>query len=65
MKISDDYNAKQRLWAASPTVVAAPGVIRLPGFESRRFGSHAEMNDWKASALSPSWRSVHAGWFCL
>jgi hypothetical protein len=51
MKITDDYNAKYRLWAANPTVVAAPAATRLPDFKSRRFSSHAELNAWKLSVL--------------
>ena len=51
MKITDDYNAKYRLWAANPTVIPAPAAIRLPDFKSRRFSSHAELNAWKISVL--------------
>lgn len=51
MKISDDYNAKLRIWAANPTVIPAPAAVRIPGFKSRRFASHAEMNQWKASVF--------------
>jgi hypothetical protein len=51
MKITDDYNAKHRLWAANPTVVPAPATPRLPDFKSRRFSSHAELNTWKLSVL--------------
>ncbi len=51
MKISDDYRAKYRLWAENPRVVAAPAPPRLPRFKSRRFTSHAEMNQWKQSLL--------------
>jgi hypothetical protein len=51
MKITDDYNAKYRLWAAKPTVVPAPTAARLPDFKSRRFSSHAEMNAWKNAML--------------
>jgi hypothetical protein len=51
MKISDDYNAKYRLWAANPTVVPAPAVTKLPNFKSKRFSSHAELNAWKLSVL--------------
>jgi hypothetical protein len=51
MKITDDYNAKYRLWAANPTVVPAPAAPRLPDFKSKRFSSHAELNAWKLSAL--------------
>jgi len=51
MKVTDDYNAKQRMWAAKPTVVAVPPGAPLPGFKSRRFASHAELNTWKATRL--------------
>jgi hypothetical protein len=51
MKITDDYNAKYRLWAANPTVVPAPAAPRLPDFKSRRFSSHTELNTWKLSML--------------
>ena len=51
MKITDDYNAKQRLWAENQRVVPALAAPRLPNFKSRRFSSHAEMNEWKRSLL--------------
>jgi len=51
MKITDDYNAKYRLWAANPTVIPAPAAIRLPDFKSKRFSSHAELNAWKTSVV--------------
>ena len=51
MKTTDDYNAKYRLWVANPTVVAAPAAAKLPGFKSRRFSTHAELNAWKISVL--------------
>ena len=51
MKITDDYSAKHRLWAANPRVVPVPAAPRLPEFKSRRFSSHAEMNEWKRSLL--------------
>jgi hypothetical protein len=51
MKITDDYTAKQRLWAECPHVVPAPATPRLPNFKSRRFSSHAEMNEWKRTVV--------------
>lgn len=51
MKITDDYKAKYRLWAANPTVIPAPAATRLPNFKSRRFSSHLELNAWKLSVL--------------
>lgn len=49
--MTDDYNAKYRLWAANPTVVPAGPPTRIRNFKSRKFSSHAEMNEWKASVL--------------
>ncbi len=51
MKFTDDYHAKYRLWAANPQVVPLPAPVRLPAFKSRRFSTHAEMNEWKAAIL--------------
>ena len=51
MKVTDDYNAKYRLWAANPTVAPAAEPVKLPGFKSRRFATHAELNAWKSSVL--------------
>lgn len=51
MKAIDDYNAKYRLWAARPVVMPAGEAVKLPGFKSRRFASHAELNAWKSAAL--------------
>jgi hypothetical protein len=51
MKITDDYKAKIRLWAASPKVVPAPPPQKLPAFGSQRFESHAQMNAWKKTLL--------------
>jgi hypothetical protein len=51
MKATDDYNAKYRLWAADPKVIAAPAATWLPDFKSKRFSSHAELNAWKKSVL--------------
>ena len=51
MKISDDYNAKLRLWAANPRVVALPATRPLPPFRSKRFLTHQEMNEWKLELL--------------
>jgi hypothetical protein len=57
MKVSDDYNAKIRMWAANPKVVAAPPLtVAIPHFGSRRFSSHREMNEWKEQL----WREIAA-----
>lgn len=60
IKISDDYSAKVRLWAAHPRVLPAPGPFRLPHFRSRRFSSHAEMNAWKAGMMREIAQSLPA-----
>jgi hypothetical protein len=51
MKVTDDYSAKYRLWAANPRIIPAPTPVRIPHFKSRRFTTHAEMNVWKESVL--------------
>jgi len=51
MKITDDYKAKYRLWAANPTVIPASAPVKVPNFKSKRFSSHAEMNAWKNSVI--------------
>jgi hypothetical protein len=60
MKVSDDYNAKYRLWAANPIVAPAGKAVRLPDFKSRRFASHAELNAWKLSVLLQLARALPA-----
>ena len=47
MKITDDYHAKVKLWAASPTVIEWVAPEGLPHFGHRRFDSLEEMNAWK------------------
>ncbi|HEY5913999.1 MAG TPA: hypothetical protein VJA21_25705 [Verrucomicrobiae bacterium] len=51
MKITDDYRAKYRLWARQVRTIPAGPPVRIPGFKSARFASHAEMNAWKKSVL--------------
>lgn len=58
MKVSDDYRAKIRLWAAAQRVVPLPPAPRLPRFSAQRFASHEAMNRWKAELLRELARSV-------
>jgi len=51
MKVTDDYRAKYRLWAQEAPKIPAGAPVRIPGFKSKRFAGHAEMNAWKASVL--------------
>lgn len=50
-KISDDYAAKIRQWAANPHVIPLPPGPPIPKFGVKRFRSHAEMNAWKEELL--------------
>jgi hypothetical protein len=60
MKVSDDYRAKYRLWAANPMVARDGKAVRLPDFKSRRFASPAELNAWKLSVLLQLARALPA-----
>jgi len=51
MKFTDDYRAKERLWAAHPTVVPTAHSPKLPKFSPKKFSNHAEMNLWKTELL--------------
>lgn len=51
MKFTDDPNAKIRIWAIDPRVVPTARFPGYPGFRSRRFGSHEEMNAWKRGQI--------------
>ena len=60
MKVTDDYHAKVRLWAAHPQVVPLPRGPRLPKFSPQKFKSHEEMNRWKAELLLRAARELPA-----
>ena len=51
MRAKDDYQAKIRLWAANPQVVALPVFPALPKFPPQKFRTHLEMNEWKKQLL--------------
>ena len=51
MKVTDDYKAKLRLWAANQAVAPLPPPPALPRFSAQKFQTHAEMNAWKQSLL--------------
>lgn len=51
VKITDDYSAKIRLWARSPTVGPLPPGPTLPKFRPQRFRNHQELNRWKHNLL--------------
>ncbi len=51
VKISDDYQAKLRLWASARHVMALPRLEGLPRFGAKKFRSYDEMNAWKMELL--------------
>ena len=51
MKLTDDYKAKLRIWAAEQRVMPLPPAPALPKFRSKKFRTHAEMNEWKKELL--------------
>ena len=51
VKISDDYQAKVRLWVTHLSVAPAPPPPRLPKFSPKKFKNHVEMNLWKRDLL--------------
>lgn len=52
MKVTDDYQAKVRLWAANPQVEPLPSFVpSLPRFRAQKFANHEEMNRWKKALL--------------
>ena len=51
MKLTDDYGAKIRLWAADQKVWPAQDSLLLPKFPPQKFQSHREMNQWKEEYL--------------
>jgi hypothetical protein len=51
MKLTDDYGAKIRLWAADQKVWPAQSIGSLPKFSGQKFRSHEEMNRWKEDYL--------------
>ena len=60
MKVTDDYEAKLRLWAANPRVVPLPPGPPLPRFAPQKFRTHAEMNRWKEELLRQAARESKA-----
>ena len=51
MKITDDYSAKIKLWAANPKVHPLPPFKLAVTFSPQKFSSHAEMNEWKRKLI--------------
>jgi len=51
MKVTGDYKAKLRLWAANPRVIASPASPAIPKFPPQKFRTHSEMNEWKKQLI--------------
>jgi hypothetical protein len=62
MKVTDDHDAKFRIWAAESKVWPLPHVSGMPRFKARKFRSYAEMNAWKAELLDRIARQGGVKW---
>ncbi len=51
MVYHDDYDAKFKIWAENPKVVACPKPENLPEIKARRFDSYEEYNTWKSELI--------------
>jgi hypothetical protein len=47
VKFTDDYSAKLKIWAGTPTVCRLPRATGLPRFGVKRFDSYDAFNAWK------------------
>jgi hypothetical protein len=54
VKITDDYKAKIKLWAANPPVMPDHRPKNGPKFKAQKFSSYDEFNAWK-DALWKEW----------
>ncbi len=61
-KLTDDPDAKFKIWARDTQVCAFPRIANIPPFGVRRFASHAEMNAWKLELLVELARQGGAQW---
>lgn len=50
-KLTDDYTAKIRLWAANPRIWPLPPGPPIPRFSPQKFNSYEEMNEWKKNLI--------------
>ena len=62
VKVTDQPEAKLRLWAQNPKPVRLPRIANLPHFGHKKFNSHAEFNAWKQELLLTLIRSGGAQW---
>jgi hypothetical protein len=62
MIYKDDYDAKFRIWARDPKVVACPKPVNLPRFKARRFNSYEEFNAWKEDLMEQVARQGGIQW---
>jgi hypothetical protein len=58
MKISDDYDAKFKLWAKNPKPQPELPALAVPKFKSRRFSSYEEMNQWKRELMEQMFEEI-------
>ena len=62
MKLTDQPDAKLKLWAANPRAVRTPRIANLPPFGVRRFDSYAALNAWKDEYVRELIRRGGATW---
>lgn len=62
VKLTDQPDAKIRLWARERRVVRTPRIANVPAFGHRRFSSYAEFNAWKQDLLLNVVRRGGAQW---
>lgn len=51
VKLTDQRDAKIRLWAQARAVQRVPRIANLPHFGHRKFNSYVEFNAWKQALL--------------
>lgn len=52
MKISDDYEAKFKIWAENPKVYPMPKIVFPFKIPSQKFSSYEDFNKWKNDLLA-------------
>ena len=62
MKITDDYQAKLKIWAKESRIYPLPKAVGIPRFTCRRFSSGSEMNAWKKELLAAIARKGGVRW---
>jgi hypothetical protein len=62
MKLTDQPDAKIKIWARERRVVALPRIANLPQFGHKKFDSYEAFNAWKRALLLELARRGGAKW---